>query len=179
MLFSGVAGAVISETAFDIVALGNLIIETPAFAGGFATADANANWEVDDEFSKLAPYTVAQVVFVDPTGAINTRVDPSAALNMTTVAIAGLGNVDVVTANIKDQSWQSYAAAAGAADTSVTAIDSAWTAAEFDVDATVTPYSSESTAVGTSISIADKGDKRGMGQLLAQSSSGPADRPAQ
>jgi hypothetical protein len=154
LMFVGMAAAQDLNDFIDVAAW-NLIHATPGFAAGYAEVNANADWVGDEGLGKLAPYTVAQIVFSDPTGATNTWVDPTATLNMTSVAVAGLGVGDVVTGDIKNQEWQSYAAAAGAASTDVSAIHNAFTVAAFDVDATVDPFSSESTVTGGAFSIAD------------------------
>ncbi len=160
LMFVGTAFAQLDVDDFEHLAYMNLYDRTPGFASGWAEVWAHADWEpaVDyDTFGKLAPYTTAQIVFTDPTGAANMVVDPTANLNMTVVAMSGLG-VDSVTQGAisdKTQEWQSYASSAGMAVTDISAIHNAWTIAQFDVDAEVDPFESTSEVEGIGIGIAD------------------------
>ena len=152
-------GIVAAQLPIDLNMIIVDILETPAFAVAYGHAGADAAWDPNAQLGlgKLAPYTVAQVLVYDPTGAINTRVDPTAAVNMTAISISGLGQGDVTTAAIKDgsQEWQSYAAAAAMAQGETDGIRNAWTLGIVDVDTEVDPSFSTADATGLVISVAD------------------------
>jgi hypothetical protein len=134
------------------------VLETPAFAIAYGDAEADASWDMDDaRLGKLAPYTVAQVLVYDPTGAANMWVDPTSSVNMTAISISGLGQGSVKTADIKDgsQEWQSYAAAAGMAQGETDGIRHAWTVGIVDVDSEVQPEFSTADAMAVVIGVSD------------------------
>lgn len=152
-------GIVAAQSPLDLNNIIVDVLETPAFAVAYGHAGADAAWDptVNEGLGKLAPYTVAQVLVYDPTGATNTRVDPTAAVNMTAISISGLGQGGVTTAAIKDgsQAWQSYAAAAGMAQGETNGIRNAWTVGVVDVDTEVDPDFSTADATGLVVSVAD------------------------
>jgi hypothetical protein len=157
----GVLGTGIVAAQPPVIDLNTIIVdvlETPAFAIAYGDAEADARWNMDDaRLGKLAPYTVAQVLVYDPTGATNTWVDPTSAVNLTAISISGLGQGGITNADIKDgsQEWQSYAAAAAMAQGETDGLRHAWTVGYVDVDSEVQPDFSTADAMGLVVGISD------------------------
>jgi hypothetical protein len=155
VLFAGIAAA---QPPLDLETIIVDVLETPAFAVAYGDADAYASWDpTDRSLGKLSPYTVAQTLVYDPTGAENMWVDPTSSVNMTAISISGLGAGTLTTAAIKDgsQEWQSYATAAGIAQGETSGIQHAWTVGISDVDTEVDPTFSSATATSVIVSVAD------------------------
>jgi hypothetical protein len=154
------ADEIIPYDTFMDASLFYLWDQTPAFAGAWGDADAYAGWcpELEEKYGTLkgiVPVTITAVNIYDPTYAENTRVDPSAGLNMSAVAIAALAGKDGAKPFDEEQVWMAYGQAGGKAFTDVQAIDNAWTIATIDAEVSTTPWESLSSSTAKAYAIAD------------------------
>ncbi len=132
----------------------NLIFGTPAFSAAWGEAQGESEISEDVAFGTLGeecpdciskviyPTSDAQLLAEDPMEATNFVVDPSASLNFSGSAAAGIAEViTYINDTTGDPAIKALtldlATAKGLAQTDVTAEDNAWTAAVMDVTAEV------------------------------------------
>jgi hypothetical protein len=139
-----------------------LLTGVPGFAAGWANAAATVT--VPDGAVKNVT-VITSISINKPTGVTNTRVDPTANLNISTVSVSGTSQT-TKGINLKDlntEAFDSIAVASGSAVTSAQGIHEAWTVGQFQPVTSITVTGSgnslastaSSTVMGGAAAIAD------------------------
>lgn len=160
---------VVNPDAIQIVPYSNWAIwvsdnlTTPAYASGWGAAFANAT-NVDPQTNMKSigqPYAVTAVIVGSgdfDTFVTNTRVDPSAGLNLTVQSLAALADNAtgaIVVSGMPSTHFVSYAAAIGNALETSDAIRSSVTVGAFNTSAIANPLVASSYTNGFATAIAD------------------------